>query len=390
MKTFFSILLLFILAIFLGFFIHQDSGYILISYENWSLETSLWFGIIIFVFTVFCLYFLIRIFFRATSILHRYKKNKIIKQRQYYFNNLRTALKLFFEGRWIEAEKKLTLKIHNNQTPTLFYILASQAAFEQNKINQVDAYLAKASVTSKNQSHFIDQIKAEHLLSCDQPTEALAILRPHMNKKIISPKMAEVYTQALLSCHQFDSLLNLIPSLIKNKTLTLSQLQALATTAAIEKLQSVADQTGELQPAWQQLPSFVKNNEGVLYHYFLIQSKHDSEKTLSNILKVLKKQWHPRLLQLITPLAKQNPAKVIVEVEGWLDCHPNCQALLICLCQLHTQEGIVSKREQYLKQMLKKFPNQASYLTTARIYQQLNLYDRSTYYYELAYQHQES
>jgi len=75
-----------------------------------------------------------------------------------------------------------------------------------------------------------------------------------------------------------------------------------------------------------------------------------------------------------------------VELEDRLDCHPNCQALLICLCQLHTQEGIVSKQEQYLEQLLEKFPNQASYLTAARVYQQLNQYDTSTYYYELAYQ----
>lgn len=389
MKTFFSILLLLILAIFLGFFIHQDSGYILISYQNWSIETSLWFGIIIFVFAVFCLYFLIRIFFLTASIPHRYKKNKITKRQQYYFKNLRTGLKLLLDGRWAEAEKKLTYKIRQNQTPALFYIFAIQAAFEQNKIEQVDTYLEKASASSKVQYQHLDLIKAKYLLSNDQPTEALSILRPHINKKMISPKMAEIYTQALLSCHQFDSILKLIPSLIKNKTLTLSRLQTLATTAAIEKLQSVPDQVDALHTAWQQLPSLVKNNEGVLYHYFLTQSKHDSEKTLSQIIKVLKKQWHPRLLQLITPLAKQNPAKVIVEIEGWLNQHPDCQALLICLCQLYTQEGIASQREQYLEQLLQKFPNQASYLTSAQIYQRLNQYNRSTYYYELAYQHQE-
>ena len=133
MKKIILYFLLFLLFTWLGLFISKDSGYILISYGNTTIETTLWVGIIVIFLAFLVFYFITRVDIGLqnlpTNIKKRLANRRAIKARSL----LKKSIIATISGQWKKAEKTLhrALKIKNNDMALINHITYAYLANQQ-------------------------------------------------------------------------------------------------------------------------------------------------------------------------------------------------------------------------------------------------------------------
>ncbi|MCK9583273.1 MAG: heme biosynthesis HemY N-terminal domain-containing protein, partial [Endomicrobiales bacterium] len=136
MKRLLFYLIIFLIAVWIGVIMHRDAGYLLISYDHWSLETSLWFAIIAVLCGFFGFYFLLR--FGSTihmAIKHIAKKFANRRERLARKNTI-IGLVDYISGNWISAEKKLSRTAKFSDMPLINYLAAAASAQKQHCIER--------------------------------------------------------------------------------------------------------------------------------------------------------------------------------------------------------------------------------------------------------------
>ena len=115
----------------LGLLMNQDTGYVLLSYGNITLETSIWVFSCFILVLLFVLSWVKRILFaslRPGSSLAKLTGN--LHQKRASRNTIKGLLELV-GGNWAKAEKLLTKSANNVSYPLINHIAAAYAASEQ-------------------------------------------------------------------------------------------------------------------------------------------------------------------------------------------------------------------------------------------------------------------
>ena len=143
-KILLFILIILLAAIGLLLIIHQDPGYVVVSYNHWLMATSFWVAVVsLFLLFVF-LYYLIRIFKNIIAIPKFLSRSKKLSNAKQYQAVIAEAMHAFTSGDYEDAEKYFVKSAKNAENPAENYLMAAQAAHLQDKIKTRDKYLEKA------------------------------------------------------------------------------------------------------------------------------------------------------------------------------------------------------------------------------------------------------
>lgn len=114
MKTLFLLFIILLAAIGLGFLIHNDPGYAMISYHHWMIATNLWVAIALFFLAFFILYFLMRMIVNIVAIPKMLARRRLYLNAQQYKKYMTLGISLLANGDHKQAEKCfLKLRKHN-------------------------------------------------------------------------------------------------------------------------------------------------------------------------------------------------------------------------------------------------------------------------------------
>src|SRR5450755_1309492 len=113
---FFGVLLL---SVWVGLQMHASPGYVLVSYDEWALETSLWFAIFALIIIVFVLSKLLRLLSFVTSIASRWRNWRLARRRQNAQGLTSKGLRQLAEGDWRSAEKNLIKAASDCEAPLI-------------------------------------------------------------------------------------------------------------------------------------------------------------------------------------------------------------------------------------------------------------------------------
>lgn len=178
MRTLLFSFFILLIAVGLGFVIHQDPGYVMVSYNRWVITTTIWVGIAVLLLTFTVMYFFIRIIknlIELPSTLSRRKKwRNILKSKKYFTEGLTE----FYEGHFKKAEKNFlkTVKIENEKS-YIYYLFAAKAANAQGAWVRRDQYLDKALLCDDKSLFAISFTKAQLLVQAQEYAEAQLILK---------------------------------------------------------------------------------------------------------------------------------------------------------------------------------------------------------------------
>lgn len=355
MRLLFLSLLVLAAAVTFALVAREDTGYVLISYSDWSMETSLTFFLLLliggFILCVLLLNSSLHIWHFPERMHNWHKQRRTLRARR----ATQKGLIALAEGHWAEAEKALIRYADESDTPLLNYLIAARAAQKQGADNRRDLYLSHAHHSMPDAELAVGLTQADVQLSHGQLEQALATL---MHLRSIAPKHEHVlYLLKRLyeKLEDWDKLLALLPDLRKQKVLGKEAAEALEKRIQEQRLVRAArtGQAARLKQLWPEIPKSLRQDPALAGYYAQQLMRLDEQQEAEQILReILKRNWNIDLVRLYGQVKGEDAVKQLATAEEWLKQHPHHPELLLTLGRLALQNKLWGKARAYLEASL--------------------------------------
>lgn len=382
-----------LLGIFLGSLLAlavlQDSGYILIGYDVWTIEGSLALFVLLNAVLFAVVYFVIRFLVRLWQTPAEVKAWHHQRQLRLAQRALTRGLLEMAEGDWKGAEKRLIKHAASAETPLLNYLAAARAAQLQGAHERRDQYLQLAHESMPSADVAVSLTQAELQLAHQQLEQALATLK-HL--KNIAPK--HVYVLKLLSelyqqLDDWEQLRELLPELKKRKAASQTELEMLENRINRFSLQQAAGRDlPALQSAWKQIPRRKRRDDNLVLDYARhLDSLNEPQLAIKAIDSCLTQHrdepWADELLLMFAQLDSGDRAEQLTTAEKWLKYKPANPTLLLMLGRLSLQAKLWGKARSYLEASIDAQPSADAYQELGNLLEQLGETDKASECYRL-------
>lgn len=373
MKRLIIYFLLLLGSIWVGIKIHKDPGYVLITYQNWSLETTLWFAILTIILSFLILYFLFRFLIGTSTVSEKF--SLWLEQRRARKANKSTYLGLceLAEGEWKAAEKNLLHGASHNDVPLVNYLAAAEAAQKRGHFEDRDNYLRMAHQNAPQAEIAIGLSQAQLQLNAKQWELALATLRHLHQLSPDHPYVLNLLKSVYLELNDWKNLKELLPELKRNKVLSVTEYEKLEQLIYLELLKSAVttDNIMTINETWEATPKSLQQQPTLLLLYVDFLLKHNQDNKAETLLRdALKKEWNSYLVARYGLVKSENPEKQLATAESWLKNHPDDAALLLCLGRLCARNNLPEKAQQYLSSSAQLEPRAETFRELAQLLEQ--------------------
>jgi HemY protein len=274
------------IGLYVGAQYSGQQGYVLISVAHKTIEMSVTTLIVIIIALLAILFGLEYLFKKCFKLSyntwHWFGTRKLKKSRRYTNEGILSLL----EGDWKLAEKKVTALAKNHDMPLLCYLIASEAALEQGNKEKRDHYLSLAS-KQDNSTLAVGLTKAKQYAREGQYDIVQKLITEIAVQYPDNPIVLKLQKQAYIHLQKWDSLLELLPKLKKQKLLDEPSFNQLHLQAHSQLLAQMAKTRGRdgLLGYWQQLTKKIKTQPGIVQNYVRLLIKHHASEEAFSIIK---------------------------------------------------------------------------------------------------------
>lgn len=362
MKKLLWVILILVVAVWIGTTVQRDPGIIVIRAAGWRIDLPLWVGAVGMFLFLLAWHYLAKIYRGLFYAGHwvedfavHHRKNKAKHLTQLGFVELA-------EGDWSSAEKHFLSAAKESEVPLLNYLSAAKAAQEMGDAKRRDKYLKLAHDSSKGADLAIGLTQAKLQYQHGQYEQALATakhlltLAPHHSH--VLKLLKNIYYQL----KDWQQLLNLMPKLKKYKVVTQEEAQHLEKELYGYLMQQSLKQGHEITSLWHQMPKVLHTDPDLAYPYAAYLCQGNEADTAENILRQsLKRHWSEKCIQLYGLIQATHPKKLIDQAESWLKLHQDSPHLFLALGRLCMQMQLWGKAQRYLEASLKLSPLPEAY-----------------------------
>lgn len=317
--------LLFLLVIiavagYLGTLIARDPGYVLVAYEGYSLQTSLWVLVGLFLGLFLAAYIL----FRSVNLV-RFGSG-VVREWREARKEARTirltqkGLRLLTEGEFDRARKFLDGAGEDSDARGINFLSAAKAANNQGDHQARETYLRRAVETDPSLSRAAIVLSAELALRRKDPAAALIAL----DSIKLNGYAAELKLQALKMGGDWRASMVALPGLRK-----LLDTEPFENEIALIGLKAEAGNDTELNALFKSLGASVRNSREVLSQYAKSLSYKAHAEPL--LRAAIKRSWDSGFVSLYGDADFDTLKARLKAAEGWLKLHEEDPALHYCL-----------------------------------------------------------
>jgi HemY protein len=354
-RTLFYFLIL-LAAVWLGVIIHNNPGYVLLSFNNWTIETSLWFAIIALVIIFVVLLFLLRLGKTANGIVLGLRKYFTNRRQRKARARTTTGLYDLVEGKWKSAERNLIKAALYSDMPMINYLAAALMAQKQNAYDRAENYLRHAQNAPSSRYFAVGLTQARLQIINKKWEEALATLQALHQKNPKNKLILELLQKVCIEVGEWHMLRDLVPALRKHHVLPMPEINQLEQKVWRELLtRSINDKRTEI--VWQQMPRYLHRNQAILAiycSYLITANLHDEAEALIKLS--LRKNLDKKLLDLYSSITSDKPLRKLARAEEWLEKNPQDAHLLLSLGQICKNLKLWGKARHYLEMSAKLAP----------------------------------
>lgn len=329
--------------------IRKDNGYALLSWDVWTVETSLAMLLLIVLVLFTAVYLLIRFMARVFDTPTRLQGWRRRRKTRRAGQSLTRGLLQLAEGEWEKSEHSLVQYAEQSETPLLNYLVAAKAAQCQGAHDRRDTYIRLAHQHMPSADVAVSLTQAELQLADEQLEMALATL---IHLRAIAPRhryVLRLVAQLYERLGDWDKLLELLPQLRKYNVLDDEQLAQLEIKAHVA-LQDQAAGKGTLEQAWRQLPKSLKQDQRLLLNYATHLHRLKQDTIAEPLLRSwLEKGWDQQLVLLYGLLNGEDLTRQLKCAEALLQQQPLDPVLLLTLGRLSLKDKLWGKAKSYLE-----------------------------------------
>jgi HemY protein len=326
-----------------------------LAYGNYTLETSLWVGLVLLALFTLLVYIVLRLVYRLIGG-QRSLVSWLGTRKTRRGSRLTThGLINFVEGNWTRARRQLLRGARNSDAPLINYLLAARASHRLHDADKVSEYLGAAGDSDSAAVTTVALTRAELQLRSGDYEPALATLEQARKDVARYPHVLELLRDAYSGLQDWGKLAGLLPELKKHKLLAGDELRQLEREVYGQLLaQCVAGGDGQaldsLRSSWQKMPAELKQDPQMLQGYVRMlvdQGDHGAAEKL--ILRALKHQWDASLVRQYGYVQSDNVPRQLARAEAWLSGHPDDTQLLLCLGRLSARDKLWGKARDYFE-----------------------------------------
>ncbi|MDP2748034.1 heme biosynthesis HemY N-terminal domain-containing protein [Pseudomonas sp.] len=369
----------------------EHKGYVLIAFQGFRYESSLW-AFVALVLVIWLLIYLLRLSVRllvtSGGLLNPW--SRLHSRRRVRLASEQGFLDLA-EGRWARALRHLKQAASSSPQPLSYYLGAARAAHQLGHHSDSDDLLEQALNRQPQAELAIALQHAELQLARGQTDAALDTLQAmrsrHPHHHLVLRQLQQLYLQS----GDWSALLGLLPDLRKEKALGNAELSELERQAWRGRLlQAARPVDGDaqvallaLQQVWQAMSSAQHQVPELLAVYAEQLRQLGAEAEAEELLRhFLKQHYDTALVRLYGLLHGRDLGKQLQAAEGWLKQHPQDAGLLLTLGRLCLHSQLWGKAKDYLESSLSFQRHPETCAELARLLAQLGELERSNSLYQ--------
>ena len=393
MKVFALFLLILFGCLVLANVMVNDSGYVLISYESMTFESTLWglcLVIALLAASAWLLTSFVRVLFGATSFLYPFTASAKQKHAR------KLSVKGFAEfthGHWKKAEKLLAQAAEAGETPLLTYLAAARAAHEAGNHEASADYLRRADHKTPGADLAIGITQAQIQLSAGQLEQALATVKRLHKKEPRHAYVLKLLKQVYCRLNDWQSLVALLPKLKKLKViddmeyreLELQSFEALfdQATGNGRGFVSSEERAKPLHKLWNDLTAAQRKDPVILYRYAssLVQIGLES-KAAPLLRESLPKCYSADLILLYGKIKSSDIKRQLLFTESLLTERPNDPDLLLSAGRLALRNELWGKAREYFEASLNLSKRAETYNELGRLLAHLGEHETSNQHFQ--------
>jgi len=384
-KWLLRILLLVIVVLGAVLLVRDDPGFVLIKYRDYSLETSLAFGVVVLIIAVVAIYFALRLFisfWRLPNSMRQLSKNRRYGNSRKLLNQ---GLIDLAEGRFEQAESNLLKLVEYSESPLLHYLAAAHAAQLQGKHDARDNYLKAAHEARPEAEIAIGVTQAELQFSHQQLEQSLATIT-HLRR--IAPRhnhVLRLLARVYFELEDWPSLVELLPDIRKKKLLKEGIMKNMEAKSYRGFLTAAKNSQQALEKAWNKIPRTAQTEAELILYYIKLsnQAASNSSGVEQLIIKSLEQKWDNRLIEAYGLFSASDPGEQLKRTEKWLEDYAKNEDLLLALGRICIRAKLWGKAQSYLEASIGVKAMAASCLVMAELLgNQLQQKDKAYKYYK--------
>ena len=379
MKTLFSIIALFALAVGLVIAARYNDGYVLVVLPPYRVEVSLNLLLVLLAIAFIVLYSVARLVTTAVQTPARVREYRLARRREGAQAALVVALEAYFEGRYAKAERAAAHSAELGQNKRLALIVAARAAHELRAHDRRDAYLREAAIGAPDEDALRVVTQAELLLEERRAQEALDALKALPDKHTAALRLE---LKARQQARQWEEVAALTAELEKRNVFDAAQGAKLRIHALAQSLKRKAHDGAALDEAWKKVPDADKRvttiADAVARSYIALGRGAEAQAIVEQSLD---QAWDSDLAGLYGDAVGKDPVRQIEKAEKWLDTHRSDAALLLALGKLCARQSLWGKAQSYLEASVAVEPTVAAHVELARLQEKLGNADAARRHY---------
>lgn len=372
-------------SIWIGSKIYQHPGYIMVMYQHWLVESTVWFLALIILLFFLLFHFLLNLIKQTRFLPSRLNRWLNKRKLQKSIERMNKGYSELIIGRWKKAEKFFTKASQKKPLAFMNYLLAAHAAEGYSDYKKRDRYLLQAQALNEKNNFAVDVLRVQFLLNNGKPEEAITLLTRLCEKNPKEPYLLRLQTEAYLALGEYFHLQTILLQVKKSKIFpdeTFAQIEK-ETYLHIFKDQYFSD-FSEVQAIWNKMPSYLRHDPDVLIEY----AKHlhrwnRSDEAEELIRKELKRHYSNEVMEYYVTIKSKYPAKQIALGTKWLKDKTNDPTKLTIMGMLCLRNRLWGQARDYLEASQKINPIAENYLVLGYIYEKLGDTEKALQYYRM-------
>jgi HemY protein len=380
------LLMLLVLAAgaFAAFYLHAETGYVLIGYRDWIVETSL-LGLVAGVVAITLLaYYGFRLLAIGVQLPSLIRRRLERRRQERARDSFETGLLQLLEGQWKRAEIELVRRAADHHAGHLNYLGAARAAQRVGAPERRDHYLRLAAqsapelefATLLTQAE-LQRERGEHLLARD------TALKLHQQQPQ-HPYAVELLAESYAATGEWDALRTLLVETARLDALTPQRYRELMLRALREQIAAAVSEArlDRLKALWDAAGDRFRSEPVLRLDYARGLARLNAETdALALIAATLNKTWDADLVVLYGSLHAADAVSHLATIEQWLGRYGEKPELLETAGQVCTRNRLWGKARSYLEAVIRVAPTPAAYLALARMCNETqNPADAASYY----------
>jgi len=363
MKLVIAIIIVLLVSAYVSVYAMQDPGYIMLSFHDWTIETSF----VLFAAAILIGFVLLYAAFRlliATGLLpRRFRKWNSRHKVDVGRKQLSQAMMKLNLGQWQAAEKLLIKCAKNQELAPMAYLAAARAAQGQGIEARRDGYIQLAQQKTPKDALALTIAQAQIQADFGKPEQAIATLNrlpshEHKNQAVLA-LLTRLYTDS----KDWPALVRLLAEIKQNKAMPLTnyfETEHLAYSGLINHVAMHKDATA-LWETWNNIPKDLRAKEDIIADFAGSMIKFGQADAVEEILyNRINKDWSDSLVYIYGLLDGDTEIN-LSRGRNWLKKHSGNPVLLLTLGRLAMRAHQWETARDYLKQSLEITPNAETY-----------------------------